>query len=116
MNFRVKSTLTVCGVFALTFLISFLILRGEWAKNDDYVDLGTFNFGQWDFKTAFQLLNDRDAAAGRLFHVLWISAIFPHIHSVDQLELFRVLNASIISLLITTVFVKMTKKYSSRER
>lgn len=91
-------------IFLCCFLVLWFALRGEWAKGDDYIDLGMYQFGNWNFNTAFHALISRDAGAGRPIHVLFNSAIFPYIKNVSDLQLLRLIHMVSLSFLISTVF------------
>ena len=100
-------------VFFTSFLISIWILYGEWAKNDDYIDLGMFSYANWNFKTAFPLLLERPAAAGRPLHAMSTAFVFPHFESVNQLGFIRILEALAVAAISTVVFQKISKVFES---
>lgn len=104
-KFLRKNFITVC-LFSSVFIFLLLVTSGEWAKNDDYVDLGLYRFGNWNYSDAFSALMPANAGAGRPLHVIWQSVIFPKIDSVGDLSRIRVIHSLIFSLL--TVYLYQT--------
>ena len=112
-KFLRRNFITIC-LFSSVFIFLVFVTSGEWAKNDDYVDLGLNRFGNWGFLDAVKGYLPSNAGAGRPLHVIWQSIIFPNIDSVNDLSKIRVIHSLIFSTLTTSLYHALKPIFKSR--